>query len=271
MPRRGENIRKRNDGRWEGRYRHRETDGTYKYKSVYGKTYREVKERMNIMLSQTFLPHDILLQKEQLPITESIESDILFNDAAEKWLTQIEKTRKYSTYIKYLKLYEGHIKDALQEVRISDISNDLIAEKIFEAECQRELTENMRHSIIALINQTLKYATEYFRCPTIKLSNKHPKDRSNHIEIINHSDQALLLKYLYQNLDVSKAGIILCMSTGLRLGEICSLKWEDIDLEQMVLHVNSTVQRIALLDQNTKTTLMTTPKKRIFRAGNSHI
>ena len=264
MPRRGENIRKRKDGRWEGRYRHREADGTYKYKSVYGKTYREVKERMNVILYHSGLANELFSKREQVQIPEYSKSNISFNEVAEKWLTHIEETRKYSTYIKYLKLYKHHIKEPLQNTYISDISNDLIAERIFDYEHKQDISENMKHSIIAIINQTLKYANEYCRCPVMKLSNKHPKDRNNHIEIISHHDQALLLKYLYQDIDVSKAGIILCMSTGLRLGEICSLKWEDIDLEQMIIHVNSTVQRIAMQDQGTKTVLMTTSPKSVF-------
>lgn len=47
MPKRGENIRKRKDGRWEGRYK-RQTmlNGKTQYGSVYGKTYKEVKEKL---------------------------------------------------------------------------------------------------------------------------------------------------------------------------------------------------------------------------------
>ena len=152
----------------------------------------------------------------------------------------------------------------MQKADISDISNDFIAERIFDSEHKQDISANMKHSILAIINQILKYANEYCRCPAMKLSIRYPKDRNNHIEIINHRDQATLLRYLYRDMDVSKAGIILCISTGLRLGEICSLKWEDIDLEQMIIHVNSTVQRIALLNQDSKTTLMTTSPKSIF-------
>lgn len=46
MPRHGTNIRKRADGRWEGRYKSLQNDNSCKYKSVYGKTYREVKEKL---------------------------------------------------------------------------------------------------------------------------------------------------------------------------------------------------------------------------------
>lgn len=196
MPRRGENIRKRNDGRWEGRYLHKEADGTYKYKSIYGKTYREVKERMNVILFRTNTIGELSTKSEQAQVPEYNKSNAYFNEIAKKWLSHIEETRKYSTYIKYLKLYEHYIKDALQKAAVSDISNDLIAERIFDSENKQDISANMKHSILAIINQILKYANEYCRCPAMKLSNRYPKDRNNHIEIINHSDQAALLRYL---------------------------------------------------------------------------
>lgn len=266
MPRRGENIRKRNDGRWEGRYRHKDLDGTYKYKSIYGKTYREVKERMSEMYSYANVNTGELFgdNMRQAQTIECGKTNMLFIEVSEKWLAYMAETKKYSTYIKYFKLYERHIKEALQKSYILDISNELISQRIFEANEHQKFSTNMKHSILAIVNQILKYANEYCQCPSIKLSNKYPRDRKNHIEIINHSDQALLLKYLYQDTDLSKVGIIICISTGLRLGEICSLKWEDIDLEQMIIHVKSTVQRVALLNQEKKTALMTTSPKSIF-------
>lgn len=264
MPRHGDNIRKRNDGRWEGRFRHKSKDGSYKYKSVYGKTYHEVKERMNEMLMLSFY---CTSDKEAASINESehlLECStpkILFGVVAEQWLIHVKETRKYSTYIKYFKLYDSYIKEYLQEVYVLDVSSNTISEKIFSEKYSHNYSSNQKHSIISVINQILKYANEYHKCSSAQIPNKRVKRHNDHIEIMSHSDQATLLKYLYQNIDASKAGIILCISTGLRLGEICSLRWEDIDFEQMIIHVNSTVQRIALLNQNTKTGLMVTPPK----------
>lgn len=264
MPRHGDNIRKRSDGRWEGRYRYRNTEGIYKYKSIYGKTYHEVKERMSSALLCRAKCEKEALEIEYRQTTEYHNSNKSFCEISEKWLEHVKKCRKYSTYIKYLSLYEHHIKERLQDAFVSDVTSDFINEKIFDMECSNNISPNLRHSVLAVINQILKYAHEYCQCPIIKLPNKFPKDRNNHIEIINHSDQALLLKYLYQDIDASKVGIILCISTGLRLGEICSLKWDDVDMEQMIIHVNSTVQRIAQLSQETKTSLMVTSPKSIF-------
>lgn len=199
-------------------------------------------------------------------ISAALGDESFFDEIAEKWLEHIKSTRKYSTYIKYLKLYELHIRNAVEQAKISDISNAFINEKLFNTEMGKNISANTRHSIIVVINQILQYANEYYACPLIKLSAKAKRAQNKRIEIINHSEQVLLLKYLSQNMDLSKAGIILCISTGLRLGEICSLKWEDIDLDQMIIHIKRTVQRIAYPGAATKTALMITSPKSIFSA-----
>ena len=70
-----------------------------------------------------------------------------------------------------------------------------------------------------------------------------------------------MIHCLYEEMDSYKLGVVICISTGLRLGEICSLKWEDIDFEGKMLHVSSTVQRITVEGQKKKTSLLEgTPK-----------
>ena len=62
-----------------------------------------------------------------------------------------------------------------------------------------------------------------------------------------------MIRFLYQDMDIHKLGILICLSMGLRLGEICALKWRDINMELKLLSVNSTIQRIRVEDGNAKT------------------
>lgn len=260
MPRHGTNIRKRTDGRWEGRYKHLQSNNTYKYKSVYGKTCREVKEKLETITAQK---NQLVLEGDTVKLNDK---DVLedFGKISAKWLENIKEIRKHSTYIKYHGIYEKHIKDAIGTVYICDVSYSLINEKIFKKNTEKEYSQNLRHSIIAVINQILKYAAENYDYPAIRLDNNFINNKGKKIEIINYTEQAALIRYLYRETDVSKAGILLCILTGLRLGEICSLKWEDIDFEQMIIHVRRTVQRIAIDGRKNKTTLLVTEPKSIF-------
>lgn len=272
MPRHGTNIRKRADGRWEGRYKVFLDDHSYKYRSVYGKTCREVKEKLESVRIITGKDKDMTVLEEETKEADRVNreedqkkiSEDDFSIIALKWLEKIKETRKYSTYIKYRGIYERHIKDTMGDISIHDISSGLVNEKVFHVNGETEYSQNLRHSILAVINQILRHAAESYGYPEIQLANKLSHNKSKRIEIINHTEQASLLRYLYQETDVSKAGILLCIFTGLRLGEICSLKWEDIDFEQMLIHVCRTVQRVAIEENRNRTTLMITEPKSVF-------
>ncbi len=256
MPRRGDGIYKRKDGRWEGRFRYFSEEGKGKYKSVYGKSYREVKEKRAALMQDIEAITDIAARTEKFSRTL-----LPFCSVMEEWLLYIRQTRKYSTYMRYLSIYECHIKETFRDADISDISDAFINKRLSHAYKEGGLSDNMRHSILAVINQSLQYACECHGYPVLKLKNAANGRKAESIEIINYTEQSRLLPYLYTDTDISKAGIILCLSTGLRLGEICSLKWEDIDFANRLVHVNRTVQRIAVKEGNTRTTLMETPPK----------
>ena len=104
MPRRGDNIRKRADGRWEGRYAAASTDGQKRYLSVYGKTYGEVKEKLTDRIYLLSRTDSSDLQASQISGGLQV-CDTNFCVLMEEWLEEISQSRKYSTYIKYKKLY----------------------------------------------------------------------------------------------------------------------------------------------------------------------
>lgn len=263
MPKHGTNIRKRADGRWEGRYKVFQSDNSCKYKSVYGKSCREVKEKLQDITEQK---KQLIPENETGAANDRVKTSYAENFAsiAVKWLAAIKETRKYSTYIKYRGIYERHIKDMIGGVSVHDISYNLVNEKIFRKSSETQYSQNLKHSVIAVINQILKYAADNYGYPEIQLTNKFTQNKKKKIEIINHTEQALLIRYLHKEMDASKAGILLCIFTGLRLGEICSLRWEDIDFEQMIIHVRRTVQRVAIDGNRNRTTLILTEPKSIF-------
>lgn len=74
---------------------------------------------------------------------------------------------------------------------------------------------------------------------------KFPKNiPSKKIEIFSHAEHFKLFQYINSNLDEKSLGILISLLCGLRIGEVCGLKWCDIDFENEILSVNRTVQRI---------------------------
>lgn len=87
MSRRGENIYKRKDGRWEGRYRFaNQISGKSKYRSVYGKSYQEVKRKLMICKTQTD--------------REASSGKLTVSDLFSEWLSSVRNTVKESTFAK---------------------------------------------------------------------------------------------------------------------------------------------------------------------------
>lgn len=178
----------------------------------------------------------------------------------EEWLLQISQTRKYSTYIKYEKLYNCHIRKLFEGDSISQITGSYTKEKLFTS----GVSDATKQNLLILINQTLQYAEENYNCPPVLIKNRFVKRKRKPVVILNRTEQVKLMQFLHHNINISKAGIILCLSTGLRLGEVCALKWADIDMNQMLLHVNRTVQRIEIKNGFTRTALLETTPKSAF-------
>jgi integrase len=74
------------------------------------------------------------------------------------------------------------------------------------------------------------------------------------LDILKKEDYNFILKNIEDNFTFRKFGIFICLSTGLRIGEICGLRWDDLDLENEVIKVRRTVQRIYIIENGTRKT-----------------
>lgn len=259
MSKRGENIRKRSDGRWEGRFSVKDPmTGKRKDKSVYAGTYAEAKEklaeikyRLDKEASESIVPRE--------------EDTVLLEDVAREWLIRTAVSKKHSTYIKYRRIYENHIASKIAGISLNGISKDdgmILKQKLIFHD--QKLSDSVTKSIYSVLNQILLYCNATYRMD-IRLQDvpKRPKTVKP-VSPLTQSEQICLLQKLYQDMDQKNLGILLCLTTGLRLGEICALKWSDIDLQGKILYVNRTVQRIAIDRHSTKTILWEDTPKSIF-------
>lgn len=259
MPRRGDNIRKRTDGRWEGRYRVISEDGRKRYLSVYGKTYGEVKEKISAEMYLSGRADSAVLQPVQISGNPQV-CDIDFCVLMEEWLGEVEQNRKYSTYIKYKKLYTCHIQNVFSSDKLSQMTNGYIQTHL----AALEMSDATRQNVLAVMKQALRYAEKQYGYPMPSLMGCTMQKRPHSIEVMDRMEQIRLIQFLNSDMDISKAGIYLCLFTGIRLGEVCSLKWADIDQNRGLLHVNRTVQRIESKEGPTKTVLLESPPKSVF-------
>lgn len=218
MSKRGENIYKRKDGRWEGRYL---KDGK-KYGYVYGRTYKEVKEKLNYARLNTEKQKD----KTKLAVL------------CDNWLIYKEQYIKESSFVKYKSILERHIKPYFNEIPVNKIDEHTI-----EAFAKNLTVKGYSAQTVKITLSVLEGVFLYFK---IDVSFKRiiPKKGQKEIHILSSNDRLKFEKYLLYGQDAYKIGILLSLYTGIRIGELCALKWEDIDLNAGTVKINATLQRI---------------------------
>ena len=237
MPKRGENIHKRKDGRWEGRIKPKAGDSSKAlYKSIYGKTYGEVKKK--------------LAEHAESDKHESNRKSVSFRDAAALWLQTGKHKHKGATEVKYENLLNKHILPSLGDYRLSSINTVVLTEfmnnKLTAGRLDGNggLSPSYVRSIMLVVTEILAFATEEQLCEPSRIKIRKPAVEKKELEILDHSSQQKLEAVLLQDTDEVKAGILLSLYTGLRISEVCALKWSDIDLRNKVIHVRSTVARV---------------------------
>ncbi len=260
MARHGENIRKRADGRWEGRYKaFDESKGREIYRSVYGHTYSEVKGKL---MERKYISEKVLPQGNLVPEAGSTpQIEIPFAQLAMEWLTVVAERRKHSTYIKYEAVYKTHLEAVVGQCSLTAAANIELQGKISDHIAEVSPSESLQKSIICVANQILAFAGRKHAVSIPALKQSEKKQSRKPPEPLSKDEQASLLSYVFQETDKFSVAVLLCLYTGIRLGELCALKWTDIDAKDMVLRVDRTVQRIAAGNGLTKTVLMeNTPK-----------
>lgn len=252
MPKRGENIHKRKDGRWEGRIKKKNVStDKLQYSSVYGKSYSEVKEK-------------VLQEKIKIYLSDEMNSsNYKFSQVLNMWFRVNRLKFKGATEHKYDYLIQHHILPDLGELNISDITvlvlQDFMEQKLESGRLDKKggLSKSYVRVIMIIILSALRYAVAENLCEPLKTTIYKPSIEKKELQIFSLNEQKAFEAYLLQNLTPSNLGILLSLFAGLRIGEVCALKWEDIDLQNQIIHIRSTVTRVKNPDNNSDVKTLT--------------
>lgn len=259
MARHGENIRKRKDGRWEGRYQiYNKEKEKQVYSSVYGRTYDEVREKLTTKKNLIKNPPKTEVEKSEEQ-KDSILESIMLSNVAQDWLSDVKEKRKPSTYVKYQMIYRNYIEKIFHGISLCDLTDALIKESFPDT-----ISESVHKSIYCVLRQILKFISKKYSINVLNLKKPDFNARNKPIRVLAKSEQKNLFAALRHETDIFKMAVLLCLFTGLRLGELCALKWADIDFENQLLVVNRTVQRLYSEGHRTKTILVETAPKSEF-------
>lgn len=243
-----QNIYRRKDGRWEGRYfKEYDSNGKIKYSSVYAKTYTEVKEKLDSIKTNT-------LKKS----TNSIKTD--FKDACKEWLEYKKSSIKISSYAKYNFIVEKYILPFFNNCKLYELNKNSLNELIIK---NNNLAPSTQKNIATVFKAIISFVNDKYNLSLEITSCQFKKVYAENMKVLSVFEQEKLVRYLLNNIDLINLGILVCLFTGLRIGEICALKWSDIDLKNKTIKVSKTIQRVQIVDDyhNSKTTIISQSPK----------
>ncbi len=247
MAQMGMHIYKRKDGRFEGRLiEGRKADGKLKYRSVYGHSYAEVEQRLACLRTMdTF---------------QSLHAMDTVGDLLTEWLCAISPRVKPSTLSNYRMKVEKHLIPAFGTIR-----HDALHVRQVQAFIEQKIAEGLSpryvSDIVVILKSAYKYASRTYQLPNPLVHVILPKKKKTEIHILDARQQKRLQMYLQSKQNRTSMGIMLTLYTGLRIGELCALRWEDIDFAKRTLTINHTMQRIQHEDGLHKTQLTITDPK----------
>ncbi len=176
------------------------------------------------------------------------------------WKQDKQQYVKKSTLSAYLLSVENHILPVFgdaQRVTENDVQNFVI----------NLLNGGLGHKtvkdILIVLKMVVKFGAKLGCFEWQDWDIKFPGEtKSKGIEVMSIANQKKIMNHVKENFTFRNLGILLCLSAGLRIGEVCALTWHDIDVENRVINVNKTIERIYLLDGEKKHTelIIDTPK-----------
>jgi len=247
MSKKGLNIYRRKDGRYEGRYADGYLpNGKIKYRSIYGRTYTEVKERL-------------LKIKAGIPVV-SKESGLTVKKLFTEWLSAKFIKTKASTYANYAFKVEKYLIPAFGNLKIEKLSPKHIYDFIFEKQKSGLSNKYISDIIIVLKNMT-RYASKIHHCINNISDVELPKKEKHELNLLTKAEQNHLKSTLLKDMNLIKLSVITAFYTGIRIGELCGLKWSDINFHNNTLMIERTVQRVKSNKPDSRTELTVTLPK----------
>lgn len=185
-----------------------------------------------------------------------------FRELSALWKEEKRQYVKQSTMSVYILILENHLLPIFGE-----------ATKIDEADVQcfvmRKLSDGLSQKsikdMLIVLKMVVRHGIKFGNWQHADWCIKFPTEQtSNSLPVLNIVNQRKLMKYVTDNFTFRNLGILICMNTGMRIGEVCALTWGDVDIKQGVIHVNKTLERIYIIDGDSKHTelIISTPKTR---------
>ena len=264
MSKGGLNIYKRKDGRYEGRYPKgiNPKTGRMKYGYIYGDSEKDVKQ--SLIKTTNDIQTGKYIEKNKMTLGYWME----------EWLEVYAKPHvKQSTYVSYHTYIKKHIQPEIGKIKLSGLRADML-QKFFNEKAKGGrldkaknpetgklelksggLSDKTLKNIYNTLHAALKQAYENELIPKnyvelVKLNRTPPKD----MRVLSRDEQKRLQGVLETTEERLAVGVLVCLFTGIRLGEVLGLQWKDIDLVERRMQIRRTLNRLQVFDNPQKAT-----------------
>lgn len=180
-------------------------------------------------------------------------SKITIREVSTEWLSMKKLTVKQSTYSRYYYIVKTVILPELGDLTLTEINSSVVnsftSRKLngSEENAEKPLARKTVRDICTILKSIIKYGEQEYRTGPLAENTVLPKPKRETIETLKEEELKQITSYLYEHQNEPRyLGILVCLYSGMRLGEICALRWEDIDLEKRIIHINHTIQRITV-------------------------
>lgn len=171
-----------------------------------------------------------------------------FIETAKLWKEEKKQYVKISTFSAYCLLCDNHLLPYFGN--LDDIFEKDIQEFVL-IKLKNGLSEKTIKDSLIVLKMILKFGDKngYLKLHTydVKFPTSHEKKQ---IEVLTRENQKKLLDFVRNEFSFKNLGIYICLCTGVRIGELCALKWNNFDLEEKIINIKHTIQRIYLMDEN---------------------
>lgn len=182
-----------------------------------------------------------------------------FCQVAEMWKEDKRKFVKLSTISAYSLILENHLFPTFGECT-TIVENDV---QQFIIDKLESLSRKTVQDLLIVLKMVYRYGVKLHYFVHEEWDIKFPTMQEKpEVEVLTVANQKRLLAFVRENFNFRNLGILLCLSTGMRIGEVCALKWEDIDLAKRVVTISKTIERIYIIDGDRRHTdlIISTPK-----------
>ena len=184
----------------------------------------------------------------------------MIKEIAQAWKMDKQRYVKQSTFAAYALILENHILPSFGEY-------DSLSEKLVQDFVLKKLEDGLSiktvKDILIVLKMVMKFGVKNEWMNYCEWDIKYPTtETTKEIEVLTVAHHKKILDFVKDNFTFRNLGIYISLTTGLRIGEVCGLKWSDVDVEKGTITVNRTIERIYVIEGEQKHTelIINTPK-----------